>query len=560
MLKTLHIENIAVVEKAEIEFSKGLNVLTGETGAGKSIVIDALGAVLGGRTSKELVRTGTSGALITAEFSSEEVEEWCRENDIEPEDDTIFLMRKISADGKSSCRINGVPVSASQLRQLGSQLLDIHGQNEGQKLLDERYHRQYLDSFGDLDEYIERYKDEYGKYSEIKDEIDSLSMDEREKEFRMDTLRYQIEELKKAEIKPGEREEKTKRRQLLQNAGRISGAVDDAFMVMYGGDRTDGVVSLIEEARQSVSSALRYSDEFEEIEKSLTDLKYSAEDIAEQLRDMRSGLDFSPQELDEIEARLSQLRKLSIKYGSTEEEMLEYLDKSERELDDIEYSSDKIEKLEKTLEKQKKITLKAAGELHDKRIEAAATLENRIKSELAGLSMPNVRFKVIIDKQNEFSQSGMDAVRFEMSANAGERLGRISKIASGGELARIMLAMKNVLAENDSIGTMVFDEVDTGVSGIAAQRVGEKLASLARKKQVICVTHLPQIAVQADEHYEIKKNEKNCRTYTVITKLGMESRMREIARLIGGENITDTTLESASEQIKAAESYKRNLR
>ena len=560
MLKTLHIENVAVIEKADVEFSPGLNVLTGETGAGKSMVIDALSAVLGGRTSKDIVRTGMDRALVSAVFSAENVSDWCDENGIEPEDGMLFLMRRISDDGKSSCRVNGVPVSVSQLRSLGIRLLDIHGQNDGQKLLDERYHRDYLDSFGHLENDVASYRQDYDRYMETKKEIQSLSMDEREKEFRLDTLRFQIDELTRADIKPGEIEEKTKRRSLLQNAGKISGAVDSAFRAIYGDDRSDGVLALIDEARHEISSAARYSDGFSELEKSIEDLKYSAEDISEQLMDLRAEMDFSPDELDEIETRLSLLRKLSVKYGSTEEEMLEYLENSKQELEDIEFSSEKIEKLEKQLEKQLEAATRSAARLTEERKAAAHELEKRIKAELTGLSMPNVQFAVIIEDLNTLTPSGSDEVRFEMSANAGEKIGRISRIASGGELARIMLAMKNVLAENDDIETMVFDEIDTGVSGIAAQRVGEKLASLAGKKQVICVTHLAQIAAMADEHYEISKTESGGRTYTNITKLDMEHRQLELARLTGGENITDTALRSAKELIDASSAFKNSIR
>lgn len=560
MLKTLHIENIAVIERADIELSDGFNVLTGETGAGKSIVIDALGAVLGGRTSKELVRTGAQSAVVSAVFSDGGTREWCRESGIEPEDGELFLMRRITADGKNTCRINGNPVSVSQLRSLGILLLDIHGQNDGQKLLDERYHREYLDSFGGTGSEMEEYKREYEKLRSIEKEIDSLTLDEREKQFRMDTLRFQIKELKDADIKPGEREEKSARRDLLQNAGKISGAVDEAFYAIYGGESADGALSLLNEARQALQTASRYADGFSEMEKSVRDMEYTAQDIAEQLRDMRSELDFSPGELDDLEGRLSLLRKLSVKYGETEEEMLGYLQSAEEELDNIEYSSDRIEKLEKNLKKQEAEVRRAAEKLHTKREKAAKTLEGRIKQELSGLSMPNVRFIVRVEKREEFTASGCDEVRFEMSANTGEKPGRINKIASGGELARIMLAMKNVLAENDGVETMVFDEVDTGVSGVAAQRVGEKMAALAEKKQVICVTHLPQIAALADEHYEIRKDSSGGRTFTSVAKLERDARKMEIARLTGGENITETTLKAAQEQINAAEEFKKSLR
>jgi len=560
MLKSLHIENIAVIEKADVEFSQGLNVLTGETGAGKSIVIDSLGAVLGGRTSKELVRSGAQSALVSGVFSAENIGEWCEENGVEPEDNELFLMRKITADGKNNCRINGMPVSVSQLRSLGMLLLDIHGQNDGQKLLDERYHREYLDNYGRLEDAKSEYKAEYAKYTAIKKEIDGLRIDEREKEFRLDTLKHQINEIKKANITVGEQEEKTKRRQILANAEKLADFVNTAYDALEGGDRTDGAVSLLIEAERALSSAGRYAESFADVEKIITDMRYAAEDAAERLRDIKDELDFSPRELDEIETRLSQLRKLSVKYGNTEEEILEYLDNAEKELDNIEYADDKIEKLEKQLKKQSEITKKAADKLTDARKKAASTLEKRIAEELKGLSMPKVQFLTVIDTDGEFTPEGCDEVRFEMSANAGEKPGRISKIASGGELSRIMLAMKNVLAENDTVETMVFDEIDTGVSGIAAQRVGEKLAVLAGFKQVICVTHLPQIAVMADSHYEIKKTERNDRTYTEINLLSDDDRNKEIARLTGGENITETTLKAAFEQIEAADKFKISVR
>ena len=560
MLKTLHIENVAVIEKVTVELGEGLNVLTGETGAGKSIVIDALGAVLGGRTSRELVRSGEPSALVTAVFSAENVTDWCEDAGIEPEDGELFLMRKITADGKNTCRVNGVPVSVSQLRALGLRLLDIHGQNDGQKLLDERYHRQYLDSYGRPEAEYLAYRAEYDKYCAIKKEIDSLRIDERDKEFRIDTLKYQINEIKKANIKVGERDEKTKRRQILANAEKLSGLADTAFFAIYGADRSDGVLSMLQDAERAVSSAGRYSEDFAALEKELSDLRYTAEDIAERIRDLRDDLDYSAEELDDIESRLSLLRKLSVKYGSTEEEILAYLENAETELDNIEYADDKIAKLEKDLKKQTEITRTAAEKLSYARKRAAETLEKRIANELSGLSMPKVLFRVVLDATEDFTPTGCDEVRFEMSANAGEKPGRISRIASGGELSRIMLAMKNVLAENDDIGTMVFDEIDTGVSGIAAQRVGEKLATLAGKKQVICVTHLPQIAAMADEHYEIKKNERDGRTFTGITRLDSRTRLNEIARLTGGDNVTETTLRSASEQVAAADAFKTAVR
>lgn len=559
MLQLLHIENIAVIEKTDVEFDKGFNVLTGETGAGKSIVIDALGAVLGSRTSRELIRTGADSASVTAVFSGVSVSDWCEENGIENSDDELILMRRISVDGKNNCRVNGCPVTVAQLRELGSLLLDVHGQNDGQKLLDERYHMDYLDSFGALVEQKSEYYSAYSEYLKTRKEIDALTMDESEKARKVDTLTYQIEEIEHANIRLGEMSELTERRNFMKNSGKLSEAVNAAFIAIYGGDRGGGAAELIEEAESSISTALKYSESLTSLASSLSDLKYTVEDIAEQLRDLRAGFDFSPHELDEVENRLDLLKRLTRKYGPEEADVLNYLEKCKEELSEVEYASERLQKLEIELQKRYDVARKAAEKLSDCRKRTARDLEERVMGELCDLSMPGVRFEVGFSKLSELTREGIDEVGFLMSANAGEALGRINKIASGGELARIMLAMKNVLAEGDNIGTMVFDEVDTGVSGIAAQRVGEKMAALSRQRQVICVTHLPQIAAMADTHFAIVKQQRDGRTYTNVNSLDDDGRMREIARLTGGENITEITLSAASEQLEAAARFKETL-
>lgn len=556
MLKTLHIENIAVIEKADIEFDSGMNVLTGETGAGKSIVIDALGAVLGGRVSRELVRTGETGASVTAVFSSDGAEGWCAENGIEPEDGELFIMRSISAEGKSKCRVNGVPVSAAQLKALGETLLDIHGQNDGQRLLNEKYHREFLDNFGGIKHYLDKYKVIYKEYRDIEKEKDRLSLDEGEKERRTDSLRFQIEELERGKIKPGEYDEKSERRRLLKNSGRIADAVNTAFYALFGGDSGEGAVGELQDAERAMENASEYSEKLKNISEKLTELRYSAEDLAEELRDIKDSFDFSPQEMDELDSRLSILQRLMKKYGGSEEEMLLYLDKCREELDTIEYSGELIEKLEKKLIKKEKELKESASELTKAREEAAKQLSERILKELEELSMRGVQFRVSIEPTDGYTPYGADEVSFLMSANMGERPGKISRIASGGELSRIMLAMKSVLAETGGAEAMVFDEIDTGVSGIAAQRVGEKLSDLAGGKQVICVTHLPQIAAMADRQFVIEKGADGGRTYTRVTALDLEGRKREISRLIGGENITELSLKAAAEQLSNAERYK----
>ena len=559
MIKLLHIENIAVIEKADIEFASGLNVLTGETGAGKSIVIDALTAVTGGRTSRDIIRAGADGASVTAVFSGNESLEWFEDNGVEPDEGgEIFILRKISADGKSTCRVNGTPVSASQLRELGANLLDIHGQNDGRKLLDESAHLTYLDAFGNLDNALGEYRAAYKRLREKKAEIERLSIDEGEKERRIDALKYQIEEIERAKLVPGEMDELSSRRDMLLNASKLTEAVEAAFEALYGGDSTDGAVALINDAHERLDRAASYSENLRTLGERLLDARYTVQDISDELRDLRAELDFTPGELDELESRLDVLRRITRKYGS-EQDALEYLEKSVAELSDIEYSSDRIAKLESELSSCVQETQVLADKLSQMRKAAAVELEKRVADELSELNMPGVQFEAEfgdVSGEHGLSGNGCDDVRFLMSSNAGQPPGRISKIASGGELSRIMLALKNVLSGEQDTGTVVFDEVDAGVSGIAAQRVGEKLAKLALRRQVLCVTHLPQIAAMADTHFEIRKSVSDGKTFTHVNALDVEGRKKEIARLSGGENITQTTLESAAEQLAAAEDYK----
>ena len=562
MLKLLHIENIAVVEKADIEFDNGLNVLTGETGAGKSIVIDALSAVTGARTSRDLIRTDTDFAFVTAVFSDVD-NSWLTDNGLEPDESgDIFISRKITADGKSVCRINGTPVSATQLRDFGSTLLDIHGQNDGRKLLDENAHLNSLDAFAGHFDVLTAYKAVYKKLKDKKAEINKLSMDEAEKERRIDTLKHQIEEIERAKLSPGEHAELTSRRELLLNASKLTESVSSAFESLYGGESSDGAIALIANAQAELERAARYSDDLQAISERLNDLNYSAQDISDELRDFRERLDFAPGELDELEARLDVLKRIERKYGN-EEDALAHLERSREELSSIEDSANNLIKLEKELDACVADAVAIAEKLSKMRSKAASVLQKQVMTELSQLNMPGVAFLVEFeDVSDEYGlcSTGKDEARFLMSANPGEAPGRINRVASGGELARIMLALKNVLTSDAETGSMVFDEIDTGVSGIAAQRVGEKLSKLALNKQVLCVTHLPQIAVMADAHFEISKSVSAGRTFTLVKKLDFEGRKNELARLTGGEIITETALKSAEEQLKAAENFKKKLK
>lgn len=560
MLNELHIENIAVIERADVSFGSGLNILTGETGAGKSILVDSLYAVLGGRVSRDLVRTGADKAVVCATFDPEPAKEWCEAHEIDAEDELI-LRRQISADGKSTCRVCGVPVPASQLRELGNLLLDIHGQNDGQQLLDEHRHLAYLDAFGTDQKDLAAFQDAFRVYMDLVKEQETLRGYEDEKELLTESLRSQIDELKRAELSVGEEDALTERRDLLRNFEKLSESIDLTYELLDG--REDSALSLASEAESAADRAAAYAAELKNVPGTIREAVMLLQDAAETLRDYRDGLDFSEEEYDRIEMRLSTLRKLQRKYRTDEEGLIRKLSEAEERLDRIEYADDRLIKLEKLIDAQEKVVKDAAAVLTHARRSAAADLERQVVAELRALAMPAVRFQVEITPVGGapgFRSDGADIVRFLLSANAGEEPGRISRIASGGELSRIMLALKNVFAQRDAVPSMVFDEVDTGVSGIAAQRVGEKLAVLSRVKQVICITHLPQIAAMADHHFLIEKHQEQDRTRTSVQELQPDGCAKEIARLHGGDHITELTLASAREQLASADAFKQSIR
>ena len=547
MLSLLHIENIAVIECADISFDNGFNILTGETGAGKSIVIDAISAILGERAYRDMIRTGAAKASVRAVFTDVPQLTWFEENGVDYDPETV-IQREIYLDGKNICRVNGSLVSVSILRKLGIQLINIHGQHDSASLFDENNHLQFLDDFAANEALRQTYGSAYEKVSQLRREIDRMTMDEGEKLRRMETLRYQIEEISKAELEPGEDEALEERRKLLQNAEKLSSGMDTAVECLYGGDETDGAASLLAEAERELSRLCRYTETFGELQERVADLMYQVQDVAEAVRDARDELSYSADELDRIESRLDAIHRLRRKYGATCADILQFLENAKQELDDIEFADDHLERLKGKLQKAEKTAWNAALELRENRENASQELEKRILSELAQLDMPRVQFSCEFTEL-ELAAGGADAVAFYMSANAGEALKPMSKVASGGELARIMLAMKNVLAEQDRVATLIFDEVDTGVSGRAAQKVAQKLRSVARTKQVLCVTHLPQLAALATTHLLIAKSEKNGRTYTTVEPLDIEGRKQELARIIGGATITETTLKSAEEML-----------
>ena len=560
MLRELHIENVAIIERADIEFFNGFNVMTGETGAGKSIVIDSLNAVLGGRTTRELVRYGAERATVTAVFDCDGIEKWLEENDIELEDELI-IQRKISAEGKSTCRVSGVPVSVAQLRELGGLLLNIHGQNDGRQLMDESSHLRYLDAFGGYDREYEAFRYAYEAYRAVVRKMEKLAMDEDEKRRLIESLEFRVSELSRANLQIGEEAQLEARAELMRNAEKLSENLGMAFAALYDGEYN--VCGLISDAEYGIRRVMGYTPDLASAPSALEQARFLVEDVAEQLRDLLSDLDFSPEEYDKIETRLAQLRKLERKFGTDEAGLVEMLETSRARLEELEASDGLLELYRKQAEQAKRRAAACAAELTAARERAGVELAQRIQKELAYLSMPSVRFVteiVPVESRDGFVSTGADEVRFLISANAGEKPGRISKIASGGELSRIMLAMKTVFAENDPVPTLVFDEIDTGISGIAAQRVAEKIAALSQGVQIICVTHLPQIAAMGTHNFRIAKQERSGRTFTSVTPLDYNDKTKEIARLQGGEVITPTSLAGAAELIAAADAFKDTLR
>ena len=555
MLSVLHIENIAVIEQAEILFEGGFNVLTGETGAGKSIVIDAISAILGERTYRDVIRTGANRAFVSAIFTNIPQYDWFSENQVEFDPQELQVQREIYADGRNVCRVNGRPVSVASLKKLGGRLINIHGQHDSQQLFDEENHLTYLDAFARDEQEFEAYQQAFSAMQSVQREIQKLSMDESEKLRLVETLTFQIEEIRAANLVSGEEEQLKERRKVLQNAEKLSDALRMADEALYGGDSSDGAAGLLSNAEHALSRVSTISADMQTLHQKISDLMYSVQDAADELRAMRDDLSYSEGELEEIEERLDALHKLKRKYGASVEDVLAYLADSEQRLDEIEFASDRIETLKKREAELQKETIRQGEILREKRLSAAQAMESRICDELRQLDMPKIRFVCEFTPQQPM-QTGLDSVRFLMSANVGENLKPLSKVASGGELARIMLAMKQVLAQQDGVPTLIFDEVDAGVSGRAAQKVAYKLWTVSKGRQVLCVTHLPQIAAMADAEYTVEKRVENERTYTSVLHLDESGRKQELARLIGGSMITETTLAGAAELLRLAEEAK----
>ncbi|MBS5874401.1 MAG: DNA repair protein RecN [Clostridiales bacterium] len=555
MLTSLQIENIAVIEKAEITFDKGLNVLTGETGAGKSIIIDSINAVLGERTTRELVRTGAPVAKVSALFFglSHAAEQVLKSLDLEPEEDgSLLIQRSISSDGRSACRINGQTATVSMLRQLGSELINIHGQHDSQSLLSSEKHIGFIDALAQDEALLEEYHGLYAAYVKIRRALNELQMDEEEKLRKIDLLRFQIDELEAANLQIGERETLTQERTRCLNAEKILQSLRLAYDAINGTEETAGASQLLTDAAAGLQDAAHYYGAIESTAQEMLDLSYNLESYADEIRNAFDTLSYDPGDLEQIEERLDLLYKLSRKYGETEEEMLAYLEKARAELDEITFSEERVQKLDEERRETVRKIKALAVTLSNVRRQAGERFARQVEAELSYLDMPHVRF-IVHHEQVKPGPNGADEIEFLISANPGEPPRPLAKIASGGELSRIMLAIKNVLSGSDEIGTLIFDEIDTGVSGRAAQKIALKLKQVSAGRQVICVTHLAQIAAQADCHLLIQKTVRDDQTYTQVDALDFEGRKRELARIMGGmDEITPLQLQSAEELLRAA--------
>ncbi len=549
MLKFLHIENIAVIEQTDIEFKSGFNVLTGETGAGKSILIDAINAVLGERTSKDLIRTGCDTALVSAVFGDLNAQSLTalQENDIIPDTDgNIVISRKLSLSGKGIIKINNIPVTATVLREISKNLIDIHGQHDNQFLLDPNMHLGYIDAIAENQTLIDDYYAEFKQLNIIRKELTSLQMDEDEKARKTDLLKYQINELEQAEIKVGEIAELKEKLATSQGFEKTLKALRGATFLLSGTDDTDGAVSQLNNSIKLLKSI--DNNHFDNAILKLNEALIATEDARAEIDAFISNTDFSDLDPDKISNRLDLLSRLMLKYGNSEEKMLEFLENARNELDTIAFSEKRINELSFLLNEAKDKLVAKGKVLTESRVNAALDFSNKVCGILEYLNMPNVKFSAAIT-QGKYTKNGCDTAEFLISANAGETLKPLHKVASGGELSRVMLSIKSVLLDKDNVGTMIFDEIDTGISGITAGKVATQLKNVAKKRQVICVTHLAQIAAVADEHLLIQKTVNENHTFTNVTALDYEQKIGEIARIMSGTNITENLYNSAKELL-----------
>lgn len=555
MLQLLHIENIAVIERADIELENGLTVLSGETGAGKSIVIDSIGAILGKRVSRDLVRAGAQKGFVSAVFTdlsaglTSLLDELALTGD---EPDTLHLQRQITADGKSTCRVNMKPVSAAVLRQLAPYLIDIHGQNDGQKLLDEQHHIDYLDGYAGLDALLAKYRPKYQALLALRREITALETGEQERLQRIDMLSFHKEEIEQAALQPDEDETLAQRKAYFDHAGKIAGALEQVRLALNGDDEVGGACALLDQAAAALAGLHEVSDAFDAMAEQAEEVRLLAADLRDNVVSRSENLDFSSAEREWVEQRLDLIYRLKQKYGGTLEEIAAYHARITAELDTLADSDNRREELRERYRAELAEAKQFAAQISEKRRQAAARLEKAIVRELSELDMDKVKMRVAVHTGAKLAAHGFDTVTFEISVNPGEPEKPLSKVASGGELSRIMLALKNVLTAGEDVGMLIFDEIDTGVSGHAAQQIARKLSAIAKKKQTLCVTHLPQIAAMGNHHLRIAKSVREGRSYTDVSPMNRVQRVDEIARLLSGEQISDAARRNAEELLEAA--------
>ena len=555
MLQLLHIENIAVIERADIELEDGLTVLSGETGAGKSIVIDSIGAVLGKRVSRDLVRSGAQKGFVSAVFTelspalSALLDELALAGD---EPDTLHIQRQITADGKSTCRVNMKPVAASVLRQLAPYLIDIHGQNDGQKLLDEQHHIDYLDGYAGNEKLLAEYRPKYQALLALRREITALETGEQERLQRIDMLTFHKEEIEQAALQPDEDESLAQRKAYFDHAGKIAGALSQARLALSGDDEVGGACALLDQAADALAGLREVSDAFDGLAEQAEEVRLLAADLRDGVCGRSDNLDFSSAEREWVEQRLDLIYRLKQKYGGTLAEIAAYHDKITAELETLQDSDNRRDELREQYRVQLAAAKALAVQITESRRAAAKRLEAEIIRELAELDMEKVKMRIAVHTGAKLSAHGFDTVTFEISVNPGEPEKPLSKVASGGELSRIMLALKNVLTAGEDVGMLIFDEIDTGVSGHAAQQIARKLSAIAKKKQTLCVTHLPQIAAMGDHHLRISKSVRGGRSYTDVSPMDRAHRVDEIARLLSGEQISEAARRNAEELLEAA--------
>lgn len=559
MLSNLKIENIAIIEQASIDFTDNFNCMTGETGAGKSIVIDSINAILGEKTSRELIRTGENKATVSAFFTDISVQTQTLLSDLGlpcEEDNSLLISRVMTKDGRNNCKINGATVTVSMLKSIGLSLINIHGQSDNQELMSPECHYSFIDAVADNEFLRKDYQKSYYKLLEIKERIRKLTVDESMKARQIDLLSYQIDELTKADIKIGEKDELLARRKIINNSQKLATALNEAYCAINGGEDYNGASSMLFDAARALSEVAQYLPDANEIADSVNDIAYTIDSYISEINNFMENTQFDERELADIEERLDVIYRMSKKYGETEEEMLNFLDKATEELHNITYSDELLEQLNREFSACENATREKADLLSQSRKNAATVFADNIQKELAFLDMPQTVFSVNFN-QTSFTETGIDEIEFLISANKGEEQKPLAKVASGGELSRIMLAIKSVLADKDDTDTLIFDEIDTGVSGRAAGKIALKLNEVSKNRQVLCITHLPSIASFADHHMLISKEVKNDKTFTSVTPLDEKGRISEIARIIGGNENDEAHLNSAKQLLNEASEHKR---